>query len=121
MAARAGNVPKKVFLHVENITGSGSPAGYRVYLNLPGKPHPVQMERFFVGIISMFGLEEASRPDQHRGGSGLHYAFDITKIADLPESKKLLESKKYTVTFEPRKQAPANALLSIGRISLYYQ
>jgi tyrosinase len=120
LSERAGR-PQHVYLHIENITGTGRPASYHVYINLPAETGAEAKEAFYVGIVSMFGLQAASRADQPHGGRGLHYTFDITPLVVLPESRRLLEQGKYTVTFEPRRTPGANSSVSVGRISLYYQ
>ena len=120
LAERAGR-PRQVYLHIENITGTGRPASYHVYLNLPAQAGAEAKESFYVGIISMFGLQAASRVDRPHGGKGLHYTFDITPLVALPESRRLLEQGNYTVSFEPRRQPAANSSVTVGQISLYYE
>ena len=68
--------PQHVYLSLENITGTGMPGDYKVYLEMPGAGEPV-----LAGILTTFGLDRASDPDREHGGSGLSHVFEITELA----------------------------------------
>ena len=67
----AAAAPGRVYLNIENITGNGEPTSYAVYVNLPPDADPAQHRDLFAGILPMFGVAEASRPDAAHPGSGL--------------------------------------------------
>jgi tyrosinase len=68
--------PQHVYLSLENITGTGAPGNYKVYLEMPGAGEPA-----LAGILTTFGLDRASDPNREHGGSGLNHVFDITALA----------------------------------------
>jgi tyrosinase len=64
-------------LQLENITGTGMPGNYNVYVDFPEDERPPA----WIGLLSTFGIERASRADPAHPGSGLSTAFDITELA----------------------------------------
>ncbi len=69
--------PRHVYLNLENVTGTGIPGDFKVYLDMPGD----DKEPMLAGILTTFGLERASDPDRKHGGSGLNHVFEITELA----------------------------------------
>src|SRR5947207_961092 len=58
-----GGPARRVHLNVENITGSGDPTSYRVYLNVPTGANAEDHPDLFAGLLPMFGVAEASKAD----------------------------------------------------------
>ena len=48
--------PRPVYLNIENITGSGAPTSYSVYLNVPEGEDPWAHPELFAGILPMLGV-----------------------------------------------------------------
>jgi tyrosinase len=69
--------PQHVYLSLENITGTGIPGDYKVYLDMPDD----NKDPVLAGVLTTFGLERASDPKRSHGGSGLSHVFDITALA----------------------------------------
>lgn len=87
--------PIHVYLRLEGITGRGIPQDYRVMIDLEGDTEPPLP----VGLLTTFGVANASNPDAPHGGAGLTQIYDITKAAErlklTTESAPLVQ-----VTFE---------------------
>jgi len=70
--------PRRVYLNLENITGTGVPGDFNVFLHMQDDSR----EPVLAGVMTTFGLARASDPDRAHGGSGLNQVFDITGLAD---------------------------------------
>jgi tyrosinase len=125
--SESGALPKRVFLNIENITSTGQPGSYLVYLNVPPGEDPRDHKELFAGLLPMFGVTESSDATRDHPANGLHYALEITHIVRLLESRKEWDPNAMHVTFVPqrrptagRETAAARAPVRVGRISLYY-
>lgn len=115
----AGAHFREAYLHVENIRGKGRPASYDVYLNVPeGAGAPP--ERFHVGTIPTFGLEQASIATERHPGDGLRFSFNVTDTVNLLKAENRWNAEVLRVTFVPRQRLVEGARLEVGRVSLYY-
>lgn len=119
--------PARRYLNIENITGAGGASSYEVYVNLPPGSDPRQHRELLAGILPMFGLAEATRPDRDHPGSGLHYTLEISDLAKRLEARNEWDPGSLQVTFVPRRttiatesaeEAPV-APVTVGRVSLY--
>jgi tyrosinase len=119
--------PARMYLNIENITGAGGASSYEVYVNLPPGSEPRQHRELLAGILPMFGLAEATRPDRDHPGSGLHYALEISDLARRLQERNAWDPNSLQVTFVPRRatiatesaeEAPV-APVTVGRVSLY--
>lgn len=70
--------PVRVWLRLEEVRGSGTPADFDVLVDLEGDALPPVR----VGILSTFGIAAASDPDADHGGTGLTQTYDITEAAE---------------------------------------
>jgi tyrosinase len=116
----AGTRPR-VFLNLENITSTGVPCSYAVYLNVPDGEDPEKHRELFAGVLPSFGIFEASRTDKHYSGSGLNRILDVTKIVAWLEDHGQWDSSRMHVTFVPRGDELSDVPLKVGRASLYYK
>jgi len=84
LAAEAGDGPSRIFLKIENVTGSRLAAGsYAVHLTSPGFALDGGEEGGTpAGIISLFGVRESSRADEEHTRSGVSFTLDITDAAN---------------------------------------
>jgi len=120
--------PPRVYLNVENVTGSGDPTSYAVYLNLPPEADPAQHPDRFAGLVPMFGVAEATRTDDLHAGEGLHYTLEISKVVRALQSRNEWDPNDLRVTFVLRRRSTAAegpesarpAAIDVGRISLYF-
>jgi len=130
LVAGPSGAAQRIYLNVENITGTGKSTGYELYLNLPPDEDPQQHRDRFVGILPMFGVAEASRSDGQHAGSGLHYALDATDVIQRLQANNAWNPNDVQVTFVPRRRVDATqpglaaarpgGAIRVGRISLYY-
>ncbi len=127
--AAAAGLPPRVYLNAENITGSGGPTSYAVYLNLPPGEDPEQHPDRYAGLLPMFGVREASQVDRAHPGSGLRYSLDVTNVDRTLEARNDWDPNDLRVTFVPDDEpgAPDRSLAAavvppilVGRVSLYY-
>lgn len=130
-AAADPSAPQRMFLRIENVKGTATPNTYQVYVNVPEGQDPRERQDLFVGILPLFGVREASRASDHGAGSGLHYSFDITELAQRKAGDPDWNPANLKVTFVPDDEppppegtfaAPAPAdepRFEVGRVSLY--
>jgi tyrosinase len=116
--------PSEVYLNVENITGSGKPLSYAVYLNVPPGVEPDQHPELFAGILPMFGVAESSREDEAHAGGGVQYTLDVTKVVRVLEERGEWNPAELQVSFVPRRRAGLESAgdqptIRVGRVSLY--
>ncbi|MFC5473551.1 tyrosinase family protein [Paraherbaspirillum soli] len=121
MAAGPGTTRQSAYLNIENITSNGVPGSYAVYLDLPAGADPQQHQDLFAGTLPMFGVAEASRPDQEHPGSGLQYVLEVSAIIERLKAQGLWDPSRLAITFVARRQQGGYADVQIGRVSLYYQ
>lgn len=110
--------PDRVFLSLENIRGKDGSGIFDVMLHKPDAP--AGSAGMKVGSISLFGLENASRPDGDHGGAGLTKTLEITKAID---AMKLDRTQAGTLDVEiiPRSDVRAEDDIKIGQISVHRQ
>jgi len=129
-AARAlmeGGAPApgaRVYLRLENITGTTLHAsGVQVHVNIPAGARPTDFPDRRAGVVSMFGVVEASRRTTTHSGSGRDVTFDITSIVRALSAAGQWDPKQLQVTFTPVPDATggvAEGDVRVGRVSLFY-
>jgi tyrosinase len=119
-ARAAAAAPQKVYLNLENITGSGKPERYSVYLNLPQDADAARHPELHAGDLPMFGVVESSTADENHSGSGLHYSLDVTDVVHSLEAKGEWNPANLRVSFVPKRKGRATHRIEVGRVSLYY-
>jgi tyrosinase len=120
LEATPRQAPQRIYLNLENITGSGIPGGYAVYLNLPEDERHRDHPELFGGFLPMFGLAESSQPDNEHGGAGLHYSLNVTDVVRRLSAQPGWNPESLRVAFVARGDGDATADVRVGRISLYY-
>jgi len=118
-AASAGPPPADAFLNFENITGTGVPPVFDVYLNLPPGADPAAHEELYAGPLPLFGVASASEADDRHSGSGMHYVLQITELLDTLRKRPDWQDRQLQVTLVPRSALDADASVTVGRVSLY--
>ena len=123
----------KVYLRLEGVRGTGVPADYDVLIDLEGDGiEPIQ-----VGVLSTFGVANASDPESDHGGVGITQVFDITASAErlnLTDGS----ASELNVSFHRVAQGPVTEMalplvdggdvpaeaassVEIGRIGVYFE
>jgi tyrosinase len=77
MAEAVAPAQPTVYLNLENVTGTGTPADFEVFVDLPDD----SVEPLRVGTLTTFGVARASDPNGPHGGNGLTQVYDITFAA----------------------------------------
>ena len=119
LAARGASEPDRIFLNLENITGSSDATSFKVYIDLKSDETPQQHPENLAGIVTLFGLNEASALDRQHGGNGLNNVLEITNVIDRLLLGGLRELSELSLRFVLRHGRESD--VSIGRISLYRQ
>ncbi|PUB78737.1 MAG: hypothetical protein DBO99_06080 [gamma proteobacterium symbiont of Ctena orbiculata] len=91
-----------------------------VYVNLPEGVEPKSRPDLRAGSIALFGVQEASEPDQPHGGMGIHRVMDITHILENLSDDGDLAEAEISVQLVPRGDLDS-AEVTIERIGLYRQ
>jgi tyrosinase len=110
-----------VLLNLENIRAARNGAVIDVYLNLPEGTKPADRPDLLAGTIGLFGVRQASSPDQPHGGMGVSEVLDITNIVAGLEREGKLDPANLSVSLVPRKAADEAAGISVERVSVYRQ
>jgi tyrosinase len=125
-----GDAPRRMYLNVENITGPHHHTSYSVYLNLPAGDDASKHPELLAGNMALFGVAQASRSTDKHAGSGLHYAFEVSKVVRKLEAKGDWDPKNIRVSFIPdypdvdverTLSIEPKKALQVGRISLYHK
>jgi tyrosinase len=94
-------VPQQWLLSLEGVTGTVAAPAYGVYVNVPPDAAAAEHPDRMAGIISTFGVRQASEPRGEHGGSGLTFVFDITDVHDALEADDQWDPSKVSVVFVP--------------------
>jgi tyrosinase len=98
--------PQEWLLSMEGITGTVAAPVYSVYLNLPAGAVPAEHPELLAGMITTFGLPQASRPGGDHDGMGLSFVFDITGVHDTLQAAGNWDPSTISVTFVPLAPPP---------------
>ena len=111
--------PDRVFLHLENVRGTGDANALAVYLNLPEGADPADHPELLAGSFGLFGLHAASAEAGEEGGQGLNFTMDISRQIDALHVANALDTDAIHVTIVPRRPVPDQAPITVGRVSVY--
>jgi tyrosinase len=118
-AASETTLPDRVFLNLEDVRGTSDSTVLGAYVNLADDAAPKDRRASLAGRVSLFGLRRASASDGDHGGSGLSFVLDITHLVDEMYLKKAFDVGSVQVSLLPRRPLPAQAKITVDRISLY--
>ena len=117
-AARAAS--DRVLLNLENVRGQSDASAFRVYVGVPDGEDVEAHPDLLAGSVAPFGLRKASQADGEHAGQGLNFVFDITRIVDeLHATGSFVD--QLPVRIVPVRELPAEAAVTIGRISIFRQ
>ncbi len=111
--------PDRLYLHLENITGTNDATRLAVYVGPPADAHAASGTEQIAGHIALFGVREASEPDGGHAGHGISLVLDITKIVDQLHLDRAFDVDKLSVRLVPSHPVDKGDNISIGRISVY--
>lgn len=118
--AERGGLGQGVYLRLEEITGK-YPANLIVYLDLPGREAQGSPDAHRAGTIGLFGLAQASKPDQSgEGGRGMTFSLDVSDLMArlCREADSIPASLRVRLVFTRPPRSEAH--IRIGMISLLH-
>jgi len=71
--------------------------------------------------VALFGVRKASVRDEEHAGHGLNFVLEITHIVDALHLGHALDVDSLDVRLVPVHPVPAEAEVTIGRVSIYRQ
>jgi tyrosinase len=77
----------RTYLRVEGVTGSAGAATYVLYLGVPTNEPPNRHPELRVGILTTFGVLEASVPGDQHDGDGVTATYDVTAVRGLLQAE----------------------------------
>lgn len=110
-------IPPRVFLKLEGIRSASDAAIYHVYVDVPENEEPADHPERLAGVVSLFGVSEASDPEGTHSGSGISQVLEISGIVDVNALD--AEVPTLDVRFVPANETVARAEFSVGRVSIY--
>lgn len=110
--------PDRVFLNLENIRGNSDAVLLEVYVNLPADADPAQHPELRAGVLSLFGVSDASRTDHEHGGHGITEVFEITDIIDALHLGGITSADQLNIRLVSRAAVPAEDQITVARVSL---
>ena len=119
LAASSAAEPDRIFLNLDNITGSSDATSFKIYVGLKPSENPQEHPANLAGIVTLFGLNEASALDRQHGGNGLNKVLEITKVIDRLHLAGVEELSELSLRLVLRHGRESD--VSIGRISIYRQ
>jgi len=117
----AAAAPDRVFLNLENVTGTSDATAFHVYVGLPDGAKPEDHPELQAGSIALFGVRKASLVDEEHGGQGLTFVLDITDIAQKLHLTNKLDVDALHVRFVPVHPVSVEANVKVGRVSVFRQ
>jgi tyrosinase len=124
--AKESGAARRVYLNIENITSSGHPGSYLVYLNLPPNEKPEEHPELYVGLLPMFGVKESTKGNREHPSHGVRYRLEATNVVRTLESRNDWNPQELRISFVPQREpsaretAAVGAPVEVGRVSLYY-
>jgi tyrosinase len=122
LALAAGPVPEpdRVFMNLENITGTNDSAIFDVYVGLPPNADPATHPDHFAGVVSLFGVHNATNMAQPHGGAGLNKVIEITGTIDRLHLQGNADLSSLPVLFVATTDL-GQGDIEIKRVSIYRQ
>ena len=112
--------PDRIFLNLENITGTNDAAIFDVYVGLGPDEDPETHPANFAGVVSLFGLRGATTLANPHGGNGLNKVIEITDVIDRLQLRGSLGLNDLSVRFVAANSFGTGGI-QIGRVSVYRQ
>lgn len=112
---------ERVFLNLENVTGLSDATIFKVYLNLPEDENAADHPELLVGSIGLFGVRQASDPDDEHGGQGLDFTLDATRVVEMLSIRGRFDASHAEVRLVSLRPVAEAAKVHIGRISISVQ
>lgn len=115
------NLPDRIYLNLENVRSDADGYSFVVFAHVPAAPGVSDIGERAVGSIGLFGVASASDVDGGHPDDGVSYVLDITSYFDDLHLAGNADLPAIEVRLQPRTPIPAEANVTIGRISVYRQ
>lgn len=125
----AAQRPPRAYLNFENVSGTGHPGRFSVYIDVPREGQPADPRRaLFAGVLTTFGVHAASKDESRHDGSGITTVLEITQLIEkLKQEHRWDERRMHVYVLKEPEHGTAlaaararEANLKIGRVSVYY-
>lgn len=113
--------PDRVFLNLENVRGNADASGFSVYVGLPDGADPAEHPELLAGSVGLFGISQASDPDEEHAGEGITYVLEISDVVDALHVGNAFDVEALPVTIVPDMGVDAASDVTIGRVSIFRQ
>lgn len=101
-------MPDEIFLLLENVKGTNNSNFLTVSVN-----------NKIVNSVSLFGIRMASMENNHHGGSGLTFKFNITSIVDELFLAGNIDLNSLNVQISTKNPIATSSSITVGKISIY--
>lgn len=113
--------PARYFLNLESIRGANDAAILYVYVDIPGDGAKVNQPEQLAGVVSLFGVGMASRPESGHAGNGVSESLEITSIVDALDLSDPISSDRFEVRIVPATPVHGSDQITVDRVSIYRQ
>lgn len=113
------SAPDRVYLNVENVRGTHDATALSIFIRLPEGSDPVEHPELLAGTVGLFGLRRATMADGKHVGGGLSFLLDISPVVDRLHLNNAMSADPLRVTIVPNRAVPENAVITVGRVSIY--
>jgi Common central domain of tyrosinase./Polyphenol oxidase middle domain. len=111
----------RFYLNVDNIRGQVAPnTSYAVLVNAQDAPDDTRSDHT-AGVVSFFGVKQATNRDSDRGTHGLRYTFDITDLVARLRAAGRWDATQLHVTFDPLEDVDETPEIEVGTVSVFYE
>jgi tyrosinase len=117
--AAATSAPDRVYLSLDNVRGTHDATALSIFINLPEGSSPADHPELLAGTVGLFGLRRATMADGRHVGGGLSFLLDISAVVDQLHLQNALDTDTLRVTIVPNRAVPADAEITVGRLSIY--
>jgi tyrosinase len=109
--------PDRVFLNLENVRGNNDAAVFYVYVNLPNSERPEDHRKHKAGVLSLFGVSQAST--SAHGANGITQVLEITDVIDQLHLENPGSLDRLQVQFVPRTKIVPEHEITVDRVSVF--
>ena len=117
-AIAVGRDVDRLYLQLENITGTAPSAVLDVFVNVPGQDPPPDRAAYRADTLYLFGLDKASDQDGPHAGAGLGFSIDITDLAQRLGDAGRFDPERLEVSLVPVGGSSDARPVTVGRVSI---
>jgi tyrosinase len=111
----------RIYLTLEGIRGTRDATTLTVYLRFPDDGAFSRHPEFRAGTAALYGIRRASVRTPQGPGEGLDSTFDVTPFFRDLSPAMTSSGSELIVSIRLRKELPASAGITIGRVALFHK